>query len=72
MNEAGNEVGERFTDARAGFKQERRVVLHRRGHGAGHGFLLRPMIEFETGLQPAVLCENFRSEGGRVAGGRRR
>ena len=72
VNEARHEVGERFTDARAGFKEERCVVLHRRGHGAGHGFLLRPMIEGETGLQPAVLREDFRSEGGRVAGGRRR
>ena len=72
VNEAWHEVGEGFTDAGAGFKEERFVALHGGGHGAGHGFLLRAMIEFEAGLQPAILGENFRSEGGRVAEGRRR
>ena len=72
VDQTGNEVGERFADAGAGFEQEGFVALHRGGDGAGHLFLLRPVVELQSGLQPAVLGENFRSEGGRVAGRRRR
>ena len=72
VDKTGDEVGEGFADAGAGFEKERFVCFHCGGDGTGHFLLLRPVVELQSGLQPAILGEDFRSEGGRVAGGRRR
>ena len=72
VDDAGQEVGEGFADAGAGFEQERLVALHRGGDGAGHFLLLGTMFESEAGLQPAAGGKQLRGELRRARGGRRR
>ena len=72
VDEPGDEIGQRLAHARAGFEEEGLVGLHGRGDGARHRLLLRAVAQIEPGMQPAVLGEDLRGEGGRVARRRRR
>ena len=68
-DDAGQEVGEGFADAGAGFKEQGGVVFHRGGYRPRHLLLLGPVLETQSLLQPAALGEQFRGENRCVADG---
>lgn len=72
VDDAGGEVGEGFADAGAGFEEERGVVAHRSGDGAGHLFLFGAMFERKRAGEDAILGKNVGGHFGRATAHRRR
>src|SRR5690606_5307797 len=54
VDDAGEEIGEAFSDPGAGFEQDRLFGLHAFRDGEGHFFLLRSMLEVEDLLEFAA------------------
>ena len=76
VDEPGQEVGERFADARAGLEEERLVVAQGRRDRRGHLCLLRPVLQVEgraelSGFGENLLCQ-FAHPGRLQAGVHRR
>ena len=72
VDDAGGEVGEGFSDAGAGFKEERGVRFEDGGDGARHRLLLRAVFEGKSRVEPAAFGENLRGKLRRPARRRRR
>jgi len=59
VEDGGNEVGEGFTHARAGFDDDATAAFESAGHGDGHLLLLRAVFEIGGQREFARLGKKF-------------
>ena len=71
VDDSGNEVGERFADAGAGFEEQRSISRASRRRRRAPSVPVAAVLEPQPFLQPAAFGEDFCGECGRVADGRR-
>lgn len=68
VDKSGDEVGEAFTDAGAGFEEEGFAGFEGIGNRERHGVLLGSVVELEDSLQVTAFFEDGLNEGHEVTG----